>query len=250
MNGMACTAALLPFGGTFLVFSDYMRPRGAPRGAHASPGRSSSARTTRSASARTARRTSRSSSSPRCAPSPASRVLRPADANETAEAWRVAIERRRARPRSSSRARTLPVLDRTATPAARAWRAAPTSSPTSDGEPDVILIGHRLRSARCPRGRRACGDGIGVRVVSMPCWELFDEQDQAYHDAVLPPRSRPGSRSRRGSPSAGRSSSGRAASASASTASAPLRPGKTVARELGISPEAVAAAVREVTGRA
>ena len=90
---------------TFLVFSDYMRPAIRLAALMAAARRSSCSRTTASASARTARRTSRSSTSRRCAPSRTSSCIRPADANETAEAWRVAVERQ-ARPRSCSRARS------------------------------------------------------------------------------------------------------------------------------------------------
>ena len=86
------SSGLLPCVGTFFVFSDYMRPGGAARRAHADEGRASCGRTTRSASARTARRTSRSSSSRRCARCPGLRVIRPADANEVAAAWQVHLD--------------------------------------------------------------------------------------------------------------------------------------------------------------
>ena len=80
----SCTAATRPFGGTFLIFSDYMRPAVRLGGADGAAGRPTSGPTTPSGSARTGRPTSRSSSSPRCAPSRAWTSSGPADANETA----------------------------------------------------------------------------------------------------------------------------------------------------------------------
>ena len=143
---------------------------------------STSSRTTRSGSARTARRTSRSSTSRRCARCPNMRVIRPADATETAEAWRVAMRaHRRARRASSLTRQKLPVLDRTAlAPASGVRRGGYVLADSAGDPPDVILIGsgsevHDLLAAR----ETLSAEGVGARVVSLPDWELFMAQTPA-----------------------------------------------------------------------
>jgi transketolase len=111
----------------------------------------------------------------------------------------------------------------------------------------VLATGSEVHDALAARETLA-GEGIGVRVVSMPCWELFEQQDQAYRDEVLPPAV-----TARVSVEAGITfgwerwvgPAGRSVGIDRFGASAP---GKVVARALGISPEAVVAAVREVRG--
>ena len=116
------------YGATFLIFSDYMRPAIRLAALMRLPHRSSSSRTTASASARTVRRTSRSSTSRRCARCPSCTVMRPADANETVEAWRLAIARTTARSRWLLTRQSLPVLERDRAHARRRRAAAPTCS--------------------------------------------------------------------------------------------------------------------------
>ena len=119
----------------------------------------------------------------RAARDPESDVIRPADAGETAAAWRVAMHAARAR-----RAGAHPAGAPRARPATLRSRAAATCSPTRHGRPDVILIATGSEVACGPgRARRARGRGVKARVVSLPSWELFDEQPQAYRDSVLPP---------------------------------------------------------------
>jgi transketolase len=116
-------------------------------------------------------------------------VIRPADANETAEAWRV-VMRLKHRPAAIICSRqNLPVLDRTKNSAAALLaKGAYVLADDADGDPAVILIGTGSEVSLCMAARAVLmAEGIAVRVVSMPSWELFEEQDAAYRDSVLPP---------------------------------------------------------------
>ena len=112
VNGMAAHGGIVrPYGSTFMQFADYMRGAIRLSALTGLPSRGSS-RTTRSRSARTARRTSPSSTSPRCARSPGSSCCAPADAHETAEAWRVILEDLEGPAALALSRQDLPVLDR------------------------------------------------------------------------------------------------------------------------------------------
>jgi len=116
-------------------------------------------------------------------------VLRPADANETAEAWRVALSQTH-RPSALILSRqALPTLHRNAGAAASGVaRGAYVLSDPERGAPEVILIGTGSEVSLCLRTQELLArDGVAARVVSMPCWELFEEQDEDYRDSVLPP---------------------------------------------------------------
>jgi transketolase len=178
-------------------------------------------------------------------------LLRPCDANETAQAWRVAMERHDGPCGLALSRQAVPTLDRDGAfaPAEGVLRGAYTLI-DAEGSLDAIVMatGSEVHDALAAREALAA-EGIGVRVVSMPCWELFDGQEQAYRDEVLPPGV-----TARVSVEAGITFGwekwigprGKSVGIDRFGASAP---GKTVARELGVSPEAVAAAVREVVGR-
>jgi transketolase len=116
-------------------------------------------------------------------------VIRPADATETAEAWRIALASSK-RPTALVLSRQdLPVLDRTRMPSARSVeRGAYVLADPPAGAPRAVLIasGSEVSLALEVQGVLA-GMDVGVRVVSMPCWELFEEQDEAYRASVLPP---------------------------------------------------------------
>jgi transketolase len=116
-------------------------------------------------------------------------VLRPADANEVVEAWRVIMRSRRHPIALVLSRQALPTLDRTAlAPASELVRGAYVLADAGDGQPDVILIASGSEVPLCLAARDAlAADGIRARVVSMPSWELFDRQPQAYRDYVLPP---------------------------------------------------------------
>jgi transketolase len=116
--------------------------------------------------------------------------LRPADANEIREAWRVIMSVADRPVALVVSKQELPVFDRTHTGAASglARGAYILAEPPGRGSPDVILIATGSEVAVAMQARELLGrNGIGARVVSMPSWTLFDEQDQGYRDTVLPP---------------------------------------------------------------
>lgn len=116
-------------------------------------------------------------------------LLRPADANEVVEAWKV-IMRLTDRPVSLVLTRqALPTLDRSLyASAAGLTRGAYVLADAADGKPDVLLLATGSEVALCVAAREhLMRDGIRVRVVSMPSWELFEAEPEAYRDSVLPP---------------------------------------------------------------
>jgi len=188
LNGITLHGGTRPYGGTFLVFSDYMRP--AVRLAalmkipviyvwtHDSIGLGEDGPTHQPIEHLTALRAI-----------PGLDVVRPADANETSWAWRMALEHTD-RPTALCLTRqNLPVFDRAeVAPADGVARGGYVLAEASGGKPSVILIGTGSEVALCVAAReRLEAEGVGTRVVSMPCREWFDAQDQAYRDLVLPP---------------------------------------------------------------
>lgn len=184
MNGMAHHGGTIPIGGTFLVFSDYMR--GAVRLAamseskvifsftHDSVGLGEDGPTHQPIEHIASLRAM-----------PQLRVIRPADANETAMAWRAAIDGEGATALILSR-QNLPILEGTGgnegvLKGAYVLRDTP-------GENQVILIGTGSEVALALEAAEVLhADGIGTRVVSMPSWDLFEAQDATYRDEVLTP---------------------------------------------------------------
>jgi transketolase len=116
-------------------------------------------------------------------------VLRPADANEVSEAWRVVMKLKRRPAAIVCSRQPLPTIDRDAfAPASGLAKGAYVLADAPDGKPSVILIGTGSEVSLCMAAReKLVAEGIATRVVSMPSWELFDEQDRAYQDSVLPP---------------------------------------------------------------
>jgi transketolase len=116
-------------------------------------------------------------------------VIRPADANEVTEAWRVVMQLKNRPAAIICSRQPLPTFDRSKFAAAALLaRGAYVLADPPDGKPSVILIGTGSEVALCMAAReKLLGEGIAVRVVSMPSWELFEDQDQAYRDSVLPP---------------------------------------------------------------
>ncbi len=116
-------------------------------------------------------------------------VLRPADANEVAEAWRVVLTQHH-RPACLILSRqALPTMDRSkVAPANGVAKGAYILAGGGEPKPDVILIGTGSEVALCMGAYETLtSEGIKARVVSMPSWELFEEQDEAYRDEVFPP---------------------------------------------------------------
>ena len=112
------------------------------------------------------------------------RVIRPADANETVAAWKVVMERSDGPSILVLSRQGLPTMDNAAPPVDR---GAYVASEASDGSPKVLLIatGSEVSLAMSARDKLEA-DGVPTRVVSMPCFELFEEQDQSYRESVLP----------------------------------------------------------------
>lgn len=183
LNGIAAHGGLRPYGGTFLVFSDYMRP--AIRMAaimelpvvfvftHDSIGLGEDGPTHQPVE---------HLASLRAIPNLV--VIRPADANETAQAWRAALERRDGPTALVLSRQKLPVL--APPPPEAASRGAHV---VADGT-DVVLVatGSEVHLALATRELLAGSGGVSARVVSMPSWELFERQPAAYREEVLPGR--------------------------------------------------------------
>ena len=187
-GGMALHGGILPYTATFLVFSDYMRPpmrlaalTGIPViyvFTHDSIGVGEDGPTHQPVEQLMNLRTV-----------PNLTVIRPADANETVQAWRAAVLRREGPTALIFSRQKLPTLDRIALPPAEAlhrggyilWQA-------EDGRPDVVLIatGSEVHIALAA-AEALLNDGINPRVVAMPSWELFDAQPEDYRQEVLPP---------------------------------------------------------------
>ena len=116
-------------------------------------------------------------------------VIRPGDANETAVAWRVAIETRDRPVALALTRQNVPTLDRTQFAAADGLRrGAYVLADPPDGRPDLVLIGTGSEVSLAVAAREKLSERkIQARVVSMPSWELFDLQPKEYRDSVLPP---------------------------------------------------------------
>ncbi len=194
LNGIAVHGGTRPYGGTFLVFSDYMRPAvrmaaimGLPVTyvwTHDSIGLGEDGPTHQPIEHLAALRAM-----------PGLAVVRPADANETVVAWRTVLER--AKPAGLALSRQgLPVVDRSegsdfasAEGVARGAYVLREAAGLADGAlPDVVLVatGSEVPLALTAQEQLA-EQGIAARVVSMPCMEWYAEQDAAYRDSVLPP---------------------------------------------------------------
>jgi len=115
-------------------------------------------------------------------------VFRPGDANEVAETWKVIAKLERKPAVLILTRQALPTLDRTKVAAAsNVAKGAYVLVDAEGGKPDLILIGTGSEVALCLEAREALAkEGIKARVVSMPCWELFEEQDESYQESVLP----------------------------------------------------------------
>lgn len=187
-NGMCAHGGVIPVVGTFMVFSDYLRPtlRMASMSGvgpifvftHDSVGLGEDGPTHQPIEHLASLRAI-----------PGLVVIRPCDANETSVAWRVAMERRRGPTVLALTRQAVPVLDRsTLAPAGELVRGAYTLADSEGPRPDVILIGTGSEVVLALEARALLrDDGIDARVVSMPSWELFEAQAASYRDAVLPP---------------------------------------------------------------
>src|SRR5260370_34158987 len=115
-------------------------------------------------------------------------VLRPGDANEVVEAYKVILQRTHGPSTLVLTRQAMPTFDRTKyAPAAGVAKGAYILADAPGGKPDVILMRSGSEVSRCvAAGEQLSAAGIQARVVSMPCWELFERQDAAYKESVLP----------------------------------------------------------------
>jgi len=185
LNGIALHGPTRPYGGTFLIFSDYMRP--AVRLAalmkstviyvwtHDSIGLGEDGPTHQPVEHLASLRAM-----------PGLAVVRPADANETVAAWKAALDRPEGPTGLALTRQNVPVLEGTSSEGVA--RGGYVLADAESGEPEVVLIGTGSEVQLAVEARRVLeADGVPTRVVSMPCVEWFDKQDEAYRDEVLPP---------------------------------------------------------------
>ncbi|HTW64527.1 MAG TPA: transketolase [Bryobacteraceae bacterium] len=185
VNGMAAHGAILPFSATFFNFSDYMKPA-IRLGAlsrlkvvyvftHDSIGLGEDGPTHQPVEQLAALRAT-----------PDLTVIRPADANETAEAWAFAVEHNGPTVLVLTR-QAVPHLDRTRSRDAGVARGAYILAEAEGGSPEVILIGTGSEVQLCVGAQaKLKSEGVRARVVSMPSWNLFASQDESYRESVLP----------------------------------------------------------------
>ena len=116
-------------------------------------------------------------------------VIRPADANEVKEAWKVILQLHHEPAVLVLTRQAVPTIDRTRyAPASGLARGAYVLADSQDGPPEVILIGTGSEISLCLEAyEQLAKEGVRARVVSMPSWELFDDQDRSYRETVLPP---------------------------------------------------------------
>ena len=188
VNGMAYHKGLIPFGATFMVFTDYMR--GAIRVAafshlqsiwvmtHDSIGLGEDGPTHQPVEHLAALRAI-----------PNLTVIRPADANETAQAWRAAIENKKGSTLLALSRQALPTIDRSqAAPASGTLNGAYVLADLGKGKPEILLMASGSEvSLILKAGQQLAEAGHSVRVISFPSWELFEKMDQKYQDSVLLP---------------------------------------------------------------
>jgi transketolase len=183
LNGLALHGGVIPIGGTFFAFSDYMR--GAVRLAalsearviyfwtHDSVGLGEDGPTHQPIEQLAAVRAM-----------PGLRVIRPADANESSQALRIALTSKGPTALILSR-QNIPVLEGTATSDSAVERGAYVLRPGGD-DPDLVLVGTGSEVSVCVAAAELLeSEGVSARVVSMPSWDLFEEQDEDYQDSVL-----------------------------------------------------------------
>jgi transketolase len=117
-------------------------------------------------------------------------MIRPADANEVREAWKVILQLHHEPAVLVLTRQAVPTIDRTKyAPASNLQRGAYILADATDGPPEVILIGTGSEVALCLDAYEQLNkEGVRARVVGMPSWELFDDQDKSYRDSVLPPQ--------------------------------------------------------------
>jgi len=186
-NGIALHGGLIPFGSTFLIFSDYMRPSLRLAAlmerqvifvfTHDSIGLGEDGPTHQPIEQLAGLRAI-----------PHLTVIRPADANETAAAWKLAIRHRHGPVALALTRQKVPVLDQSRYPSADHLTRGAYILADAEKKPDIILIGTGSEVHLALKARELLKEkGVEARVVSMPSWELFEQQPDSYRKEVLPP---------------------------------------------------------------
>lgn len=188
VNGMSVHGGVIPYGGTFLIFSDYMRPAVRLSAlshypsiwvyTHDSIGLGEDGPTHQPIEHLSALRAI-----------PNLVLIRPADANEVFEAWRIALRRRDGPTALALTRQGVPVYDRAVfQPASGVQRGAYVMADMGENDPELILIASGSEvSLIVSAAERLAAEGINVRIVSFPSWELFAAQDRTYRETVLLP---------------------------------------------------------------
>ncbi len=243
LNGLAHTPGVIPFGGTFLIFSDYMRPAirlAALMGiapiyvfTHDSIALGEDGPTHQPVEHLASLRAI-----------PNLTVIRPCDANETAEAWRLAVENRRGPTAIVLSRQNLPVLDRARFAAADGVRRGGYVLAPEEGELRAVLIAtgaeiHPALAAREALQRQ----GIGTRVVSLPSWEIFDAQPEGYRRDVIPPDCSARVAVEAASPMGWERYTGERGAVIALESFGASAPGGTLLRHFGFTPERIVSTV-------
>lgn len=250
LTGMAHHGGVIPFGATFLTFSDYMRPsiRLAALSAahviyvwtHDSIALGEDGPTHQPVEQLASLRAM-----------PNLLVLRPADANETVEAWRIAMQHTTGPVGLVLTRQKVPVLDRTTlAPAAGTAHGAYVLIDTGERLPELILIATGSEvSLALEAHRQLTAEGVRSRVVSMPSWELFETQSAAYREAVLPPAVRARVSVEAGSPFGWERYVGPAGAIIGVNGFGASAPGPVVMAKHGFTVEHVVATAKAVLGR-
>ncbi len=250
MNGISLSRLWIPYGGTFLIFSDYMRPPirlaalmrlqaiyifthdsiflGEDGPTHQPVSQLASLRSIVNLT-----------------------VLRPADANETAEAWRVAVENRHGPTALVLTRQYLPVLEETGRLARdRIGQGAYVLHDAEGGDPEILLLATGSEVwVTLAAAKTLAGEGIRARVVSMPSWELFDRQPEEYRASVLPPSVRKRLAVEAAIPFGWHKYVGTEGEVHGIERFGASAPYKDLAREFGFTPDAVAERVRGMLGK-
>jgi len=249
-NGLAAHGGVRPYASTFLIFSDYMKPSvrlaalsGLPVvyvWTHDSIAVGEDGPTHEPVEQLAGLRAV-----------PNLLVFRPADANETVEAWRIALRRTSGPVALALTRQKLPVLDRAGLGAAAGTaKGGYVLADAAGGAPEVILVatGSEVALALETHGRLA-KDGIRSRVVSLPSWELFEAQPQAYRDSVLPPAVRARVTVEAAAPFGWERYAGDAGVIIGLNRFGASAPGPVVMRELGFTTDHIVAAAKTALGR-
>jgi transketolase len=246
LSGLAHTPGIIPFGGTFLIFSDYMRPsirlaalmKIAPIYifTHDSIGLGEDGPTHQPVEHLAALRAI-----------PNLTVIRPCDANETVHAWRIAIENRTGPTALILSRQNLPVIDRSRFAPAKGIRRGGYVLAPEEGDLQTLLIatGSEVHPALAAR-ELLQQQGIGTRVVSLASWELFEAQPESYRREIIPPNIPACIAVEAASPFGWERYTGDRGAVIALSTFGASAPGETLMRHFGFTPEKIASAAMDI----